>query len=291
MDLKERFSSIIATDIIRGYSVLKCAKGTAYLKHIKMLEYLELDEFEDESFEDAIKNGIKSEKQLIDTAVERGFWSKSINEEYEALKWTVQKQNEAIEKMADIGQREVFKKSTQAVEESFKELQEKRNKIIGYSAEDLALRKRTAKLIDGNIFKDKNLTKGVSKDKVEDFSVQSYLKIRDLFDRDNLIRASYNNLFFEAYIYQNKNPIMLFNKGFSDLTIFQSKLISFANSLYGKLKYTSKIPDSVSKDALKLYSYDESKNKTSSGEEITGIEDLKIKNKQKGKLTSDDFLS
>ena len=164
MDLKERFSSIIATDIIRGYSVLKCAKGTAYLKHIKMLEYLELDEFEDESFEDAIKNGIKSEKQLIDTAVERGFWSKSINEEYEALKWTVQKQNEAIEKMADIGQREVFKKSTQAVEESFKELQEKRNKIIGYSAEDLALRKRTAKLIDGNIFKDKNLTKGVSKE-------------------------------------------------------------------------------------------------------------------------------
>lgn len=291
MDLKERLSSVIATDIIRGYSVLKCEKGTAYLRHFKMLEYMELDEFEDQSFEDAIKSGIKSEKELIESAIEGGFWSKAIDEEFEALKWTIEKQNEAIEKMADPSQKEMFRKSTKNVEDNYKKLLEKKNKIIGYSAESLALRRRTAKLVEGNVFKDKKLTKKVSKDSFDSFAVHCYLKIRDLFDRDNLIRSAYSNLFFEAYIYQNKSPMTLFGERFADLTVFQSKLITFANALYSKLKYTDKIPNSVSQDAIKLYFYDESKEKTSSGEEITGIEDLKQKMKQKGKVTSEDFLS
>ena len=277
-------------DVLRGYSILRHENKKFYFKHFSMLDYLGLDECEEESYEDAIRSGIKSEKELLERAVEIGFWSKALEEEAKSLQWTVEKHQNALNKMQDKAQKLIFEKSTEETTKRFEEIQSKRNKIISFSAESLALRKRSSMLIDGSIYKDPEF-----KEPMEDatdgvIGLLCFGKIKDLFDRDNLIRASYSDLFFESFVYQSKNPIALFEKNFASITVFQSKLLAFANVLLNKLRNIDNIPDAVTADAIKLYNYD--KDSKGSKENTTeGMDDLKEKMKKKGKITSEDLLS
>lgn len=260
------------------------------MKHFSVLEYLQLDEFEEESYEDAIKSGIKSEQQLIDNAVDLGFWSEQLEEESKSLKWLMEKHENALNKIKDRGQKILFEKSNEETKKRFEEIQQKRNNIVGFSAENLALRKRTAMLIDNSIYKDTTFQENIDEEDKEGFSLSCFVKIQDLFLRENLIRASYTNTFFESFVYQYKNPISLFNKDLCSLTLFQSKILTFANVLLNKIRNTEKIPENILSDGVKLYNFDP-KDKAN-GENVTeGIDDLKQKMKQKGKVTSEDLLS
>jgi len=277
-------------DILRGYSILRHENKKFYFKHFSMLDYLGLDELEEESYEDAIKSGIKSEEELLERAVEIGFWSKELEEECKSLQWAVEKHQNALDKMQDRAQKLIFERSTKETTERFEEIQSKRNKIINYSAESLALRKRSSMLIDGSIYKDSDL-----KEPMEDATdgvvgLLCFGKIKDLFDRNNLIRACYSNLFFESFVYQSKNPIALFNKDFASITVFQSKLLAFANILLNKLKNVDKIPEAVKDDAVKLYNYDKD-SKVAKENTTEGMDDLKAKMKKNGKISSEDLLS
>ena len=277
-------------DVLRGYSILRHENKKFYFKHFSMLDYLGLDEFEEESYEDAIRSGIKSEKDLLERAVEIGFWSKELDEEYKSLEWAVEKHQNAINKMQDKTQKLIFERSTEETTKRFEEIQSKRNKIINYSAESLALRKRSSMLIDGSIYKDPEFKEPMENATDGAVGFLCFNKIKDLFDRDNLIRASYSDLFFESFVYQSKNPIALFGKNFESITVFQSKLLAFANVLLSKLKNIDKIPDSVSADAIKLYNYNKD-DKGSKEDATDGMDDLKAKMKKKGKITSEDLLS
>ena len=90
-------------------------------------------------------------------------------------------------------------------------------------------------------------------------------------------------MFFESFVYQSKNPIALFNKDFASITVFQSKLLAFANVLLNKLRNIDKIPDHVTKDAVKLYNYDKD-DKASKENTTEGMSDLKEKMKKIPKL-------
>ena len=145
-------------------------------------------------------------------------------------------------------------------------------------------------LIDGSIYKDPDF-----KEPMEDaadgvIGLLCFSKVKDLFDRNNLIRASYSNLFFESFIYQSKNPIALFSKDFASITVFQSKLLAFANILLNKLKNVDKIPEAVKDDAVKLYNYDKD-SKVAKENTTEGMDDLKAKMKKNGKISSEDLLS
>lgn len=277
-------------DVLRGYSIIRHENKKFYFKHFSMLDYLGLDEFEEENYEDAIRSGIKSEKELLERAIEVGFWSKALEEEARSLKWAVEKHENALNKMQDKAQKLIFEKSTEETTKRFEEIQSKRNKIIDFSAESLALRKRSSMLIDGSIYKDLKFKEPIEKDENGVISLLCFGKIKDLFDRENLIRASFSDLFFESFVYQSKNPIALFNKDFASITVFQSKLLAFANVLLNKLRNIDKIPDHVTKDAVKLYNYDKD-DKASKENTTEGMSDLKEKMKKKGKITSEDLLS
>ena len=145
-------------------------------------------------------------------------------------------------------------------------------------------------LIDGSVYKDLKFKEPIEKDENGVISLLCFGKIKDLFDRDNLIRASFSDLFFESFVYQSKNPIALFNKDFASITVFQSKLLAFSNILLNKLRNIDKIPDHVTKDAVKLYNYDKD-DKASKENTTEGMSDLKEKMKKKGQIDSDENSS
>ena len=68
-------SSSILLDIFRGYSIFNFLDKKIYFKHLTTVDFLKLEEKQRLYEEEAKRSGIKSEKELLESAIDLGFWS------------------------------------------------------------------------------------------------------------------------------------------------------------------------------------------------------------------------
>ena len=292
--MKDSSPSLVLLDILRGYSVMNHGGQEFYLKHFSVIDYLSLEEYELAMFDSSVAKGIKTEEELIKRAYTQGFWKEKDEKTLKEKQWEVSQSIKASKKIQDNRQRKMFLDSIKPAEKIVDELSSKRKKITSMSAETFAAQKRFQKLLDSIIFLDKDMTKRAKKKDFaeKEFSkiqVKAFAKIGRLFDKENVIKAAYESYFFDIFSTQHKNPIAIFGKDISEITLFQSRIMVVAKSLLSKLQNLDNIPDNILADPVKLYDYEE--NSKHSGNTTEGLDDLKLKMKQKGKLTSEDLLS
>ena len=283
-------SKSVLGDIIKGYSIIRSGEERVYLKHLNFSENIELDEFEDETFEDAIISGIKSEKALLARAEELGNWSKKHEEEINSLKFVIEKTNASVKKTADPSTRSLILKSVEEAENQLEAAQKTKDKITGFSAESLAFSRRCKEMMKKSLFRDKDFKVAIEGDDYEKFGLMGFLKTRDFYDDDIMLRACYNNMFFELFMYQHRNPIAIFNKTIQNINVHQSRLISYASLLYNKLKNTPDIPKKILQDAVDLFNYTPlDKSKGDQGQVKDGLSDLINKSKKGEEITLADL--
>ena len=92
---------LLLLDILNGYSKIKYDNKSFYFKHFLIFEELKLSQFEIDSFDSAIKNGIKSENDLLENAMKKGFWSEEEDSSIKNLKWLIENSEKAISKVSD----------------------------------------------------------------------------------------------------------------------------------------------------------------------------------------------
>lgn len=283
-------ASSILLDVVRGYSVLEVNKKKYYFKHFSLIEMLSLDEFERDEFEKARDSGIQTEQQLIDSAINIGSWSSKKEEKIKSLEWTINHSTKALNKLTDPHQRSSFFRQIEGERKELQEVKEKRLKICAFSAEHLSQRKRFGEMMKLSLFYDKALKKGLKDKDIEAVATSVFSKFAELSDKDNILRAIYFTYFFDVFVGQSKNPLALFQKDFSSLTIFQKNLLSFSGSLLNKIK-NSKIPKEIYGDPVKMFDYEEPKEPT--GDKVThGVDDLKRKMAARGgELKPEDLLT
>lgn len=282
--------SLILLDIIRGYSVFHINDKEYYFKHFSIEEMLRFDEFEKIEVEKAKRSGIQTEEELIESAIEIDSWSIKQEEAIKALKWTIDHSTKALSKMSDEGQKRLFSKQIERDREKLEEIEGKRRKICGYSAEALGGQKRFSKMASSSLFCDIQFTKKIKEKEIESASPLIFSKFAELSKRDTLLDAIYRTYFFDVFILQSKNPLSLFKADFLTLTIFQKNLLSLARGLLNKMKNT-KIPDQILGDPIKMFDYEEPKD--DEGAKVThGVDDLKKKMRQRGgELKPEDLLT
>ena len=110
-------------------------------------------------------------------------------------------------------------------------------------------------MLEISLFSDKDFTKKIKKEDLVNISSLAINKISEFYDHEKMLRVSYIDLFFEAFMYQSGNPILLFNKKFKKLTFYQHRILSYANTLYNKIKNSSYIPQDAYKDAVEIYNH------------------------------------
>lgn len=281
--------SLVLLDILRGYSILKCDSQTYYFKHFLVCDNLKLDEFEFLSFQSAVKNGIKSEKDLITQAIHNGFWSNEKEEQIKNLKWLIEKSTNAYAKITDNIQKKAFENSLDSQKQQLSELLKQKSKITDISAETFASNKRIAHLLKSCIFYDESLTKVINEEEIAKISSKIGDKISCFSNTNNLIRAAYHPSFFDLYCIMYRNPYSIFEKNIFEISVWQKSLLVYASILLNKLK-SMQIPDDIKVDAIKLYNFTEKTGETSKVSE--GVDDLRKKMIQnKGKLTAEDLFS
>jgi len=282
--------SLVLLDIIRGYSIFDVNNKRYYFRHFSIEQMLEFEEFEKIEFERAKKSGIETEEELIESAIKIDSWSTKQEEEIKALKWTIDHSTKALTKMSDEVQKRAFSEKIEVERKKLEEISVKRRKICGYSAEALANQKRFFKMASSALFRDIKFKKEVKGEDVDFISSLVFSKFSEFSDRNTLLKALYYTYFFDVFALQHRDPLSLLKKDFLTLTIFQKNLLSLANGLLSKLK-NIEIPDEIYGDPIKMYNYEEPKDK--GGDKVThGVEDLKKKMSQRGgELKAEDLLS
>lgn len=287
MSKKNDTSSTDLLEIIQGLTILHFKSKKYFFKHPTVLDSLKSEQEYSEHIRRSVDSGIKTEKELIDKALKIGVWSVDKEDKIKSLKWMIKKSYSSLAKIKDPKQRELFDKQIKSQELELKEIEQKRNNLVRYSAEHLASVKRTKYTIDKCLFTDAEFNENPK----EDVSLIAafFSKFSHLNSKETILNASYHGGFFDLFIPQSRNPLELIKKDFTTITLFQKSLLIFSSSLLNKMKNVS-IPDEISKDPVKILDYEE---KQVGDKKVShGVDDLKMKMQARGgKLKAEDFLS
>jgi hypothetical protein len=281
--------SLVLLDILRGYSVFYKNDKKLYFKHFLVSETLALDEFELDAYKQAKKDGIKSEEELIESAIKKKYWSKDIEEKIKTLNWTIHKSETAASKITDNIQKISFNASIQKQRDELSQIQEKRNNIIQYSAESCASHKRNLRLIETSIFTDEKLTCPAEATDSNFIMNQLNKRLNFISREDVLIRVAYLNSFFELYTLSHRDPLSMIKRDIFNITVLQKNLLMYASLILYKLKNVD-MPDDIKKDPIKIIKYQKSEGREVKRSE--GVDDLREKMlRNNGKLNAEDLLS
>ena len=276
-------------DISRGFSVLNLKDKNYYFRHFTIGEMLEFDEFQKIEFRRAVKTGIQTEKELIESAIGMGSWSQEKEEKIKSLKWMINRSTKALEKMSDMNQRRSFSGQIDKDREELDKLEENRNKICSYSAEHLSEQKKFDQMIGLALFCDKEFKNPIKQDEKAKLAPLVFLRFGELSNKNNLLLAIYKSYFFDVFSAQSHNPLELFKATFLTLTVFQKNLLAYANALLNKMKNV-RIPDEISGDPIKIFHYEEPKD--TERKVSHGLDDLKQKMEMRGgELKAEDLLT
>ena len=283
--------SLTLLDIIRGYSIFVVNKKTYYFRHFSLIEMLQLDEFEKSEFQKAKESGIQTAQELIESSIKIGSWSIKKEEEIKSLKWTINHSTSALNKISDLNQRQSFSDQIESQRADLAAIQEERSRITGFSAEHLSNRKRFFQMIRLSLFYDELFKKPIKEKERDVISPLVFSKYEELCDKTNLLEACFSTYFFDVFVTQSKNPLHLFGADFASLTVFQKSLLSYSKALLNKVENVS-IPKEIYGDPVKMFDYEEPKDK-GGGEKVShGMDDLKRKMAARGgELKPEDLLS
>lgn len=285
---KENSEYLVLLDILRGYSILNLKDKCLYFRHFLVMDNLALEEYEKNEFEKACLNGLKTEEQLLEDAIKKGFWDKDSSDKISSLTWIINKAEKAASKISDERQKKAFLKSVEKQKIELQELNLKRNNIINYSAENCASQKKHTKLIHEAIFYDKEFKQLASENDIFLAMADVKYKLEILTNDVNIIKAAFCNYFFDLFALSYRDPLSLIKKDSFSITSLQRHLLSYASALLNKLKNVD-MPDDIKDDPLKIIKYVEPK--TTDSDTTEGIEDIKSKMaKRGGTLKAEDLL-
>tara|TARA_B110000495_G_C22950918_1_gene556855 strand:- start:61 stop:927 length:867 start_codon:yes stop_codon:yes gene_type:complete len=286
---KESETSLILLDILRGFSKISYKNDCLYLKHFVVYDDLHLSEMEAQSYNSAIKMGVKNEEALLKNAIEKKFWSKEEEETIKNLEWVIDKSNQSLSKVSDWNLRKSLQSSIKLDEDKLDALKRKKHSIVSHSAESFASRKRNTKTLLDNVFVDEAMKTQIDEDDLFDLMPLINQKVSQFIDVESIVKAAFDPYFFDLYSLNESNPMSIFNKDIYTITIWQKNLIVYASILLNKLKNMD-IPASIREDPVKIYKYQGQAEQKTGENVVHGVEDLKQKMKQKdGKLSAEDF--
>lgn len=258
---------LLLFDILRGFSEINKDGKTFYLKHPTILDKLA----EKNTFlffqKRGRDSGLSSESELLDLAIKAGSWSNQNEELLKELEWLISKKEKVLETMRDPNMRESNKNSIKRDYERIADLKKEKADITKFSLENYVHTKIPLELCQRDVFIDPSFNERIKHEEARSLLEDYIMKYNELSDRDSLVRISYNNSFFDLIFIQSNNPLSIFGKNIYEITVFQKEILILGQILNSKLRNIPNIPDSVKKDAVKLYNYVEDKKEEKEHEE------------------------
>lgn len=250
----------IFVDICNGYSVGQWNNYDIYIKHLSILETVELNDFYEKNIEIAQKNGIKKRQERLDWLNEKGLWGKVEEQELDKQKDYIDNLTKTKERLFISSQIKIHQKLLDEESAKLNKLLNKKESLIGSTAEKIADQKVQFYYMYISFYKEKLLNNRFftkeyidSLDDEESFNLLGfYIKIIEKFGNKNIEKIAISNFFTNSFYICGDNIKDFFGKPIYLLTNYQSNLLSYGLYFKNIISSNPDLPDNIKDDPEKI---------------------------------------
>jgi hypothetical protein len=257
--LKQSSLKRILRDVTRGFSVSRFKEKRIYVKHLGLIDQVDIDDYREEHYERAKKRGVPTEAEALEILLENGDWTKEEEKEIETKTKFVE---QLIENKSGMYLQSQLDNQDKIIEEERKNLADKtniRNSLLGNTCEQYADKRCIDLYIIKSFFRDREFQKPVFTQKSFDELVQSelsmvtdaYNEIFGTFTEENFQKLVIED-FYSTYLHACEKPIDFFGIATLELTHYQVRLYAFTTLFKNIFSSGEEIPFQIRKDPQKI---------------------------------------
>jgi len=251
------------SDISRGYSVVFLKGRKLFIKHLSHHEQVDLDVLYKSFFDEGIKEGLSTEKDVLKRLAEEDVWTAKDEKELEDIRLVIERLvagKKVIHLKSDLDfQNAEIKKE----EQKYNLKHAQKDRLLGLTAEAFAEKKINEYYIIESFYEDRACTKKYLNEVMfEEMSDKELQEIIQFYNSeidvvsDRHIKLLALQEFFQVYWNMSGEELYSFyGKAVCELTYFQVKLGSFARTFKHILEKAEGLPDDVKSDPDKLLDY------------------------------------
>jgi len=250
----------LQSEIIKGYSKYNFQGKCLYVKHIDIFISGELEEIYADSLEKAAKKGVKTYQEKLQEVYSSGEWTQKEERDLEEKIDYVKRLEETKRKMFLKSQIEYMKFEIAEFEKKIKELQSKKDKAIGITAESFADKRINDKFFFLSSFSDENLKNSFwTEEDYDELEPDEYISISskflehtEKFSSRTLKKISISPSFMNYFYICSEDPCAFWGKPVAHLSFYQNEVFSHAKYYKSILANTNGIPDDIKDDPDKI---------------------------------------
>lgn len=266
----------IYVKICAGYEKFFINGEECFFKHHDYLDRFLLKEKYNQGILIAKNNGIKTEKDYLDFYIEKGWWSKSKENEIRTTTSFIENLKKSREKLILQSQKDQVSKTIKEEEEKLAVILLEKKSIMPITAEEYANKYYNRFYLYNSIYKDrefKNLFAPTQEYFIENIDDNLYhdiwekvFNVIDLLKVENIKYVAASGFFQNLLLLTGKemSAIDFYGKPVASLTVNQIDLFSYAASYRRSINNASeKIPDYILNDPINLIDWCEEGNSSS----------------------------
>ncbi len=264
MNYNKQISTLI--DIFNGYSSFEFNGELLFLKHFCLRDQYSISQSYNKFLEVAKKRGLELESDVYKKLVSSKEWNDDYELEIMQLKKYVSNLKLTKEKLLLPSDKENHQKIIDEENAKLSNLINKKNDLLGITAENFANKMANEEFLRMLIFLDENLNKlRFSELEFGELSQDDVIKLTNLYSsvsnqfNDDSIQEIILQDFFGVYFSYCENARDFFGKEINKLTSYQMKLSLYSKILNNIFQYHDDIPDYMRKDAKSIFLFVESK--------------------------------
>lgn len=252
------------SDVLKGYTRYRGDSEAFYIKHLKLDDYVDIEDVYERYYQSLIKKGVATEKQLLDGVKKQRLWSDKEEQEIVRLK-------EYVDNLRETKARSITKHDIEEVSKILKEeelkyysLISKKNSFIQKSCEHFANQKVENYYILRSLYRDAELQERYISDEDSedlDFDIKRYVNLYNTTiqkcSSNNIKKIATKSFFRDVYSLAG-SVYEFYGKPISSLTYYQINLASYANifnnifSKYPNLATLNDEPDVILDKATRM---------------------------------------
>lgn len=265
--LEEKKLKIIFKEIISGKTKVydSLEKKDLYIKHYGDYASASLDEYYLRFYQKAIIEGLPTEKEKTEFLIKENLWTIQDDEKIRYYSDRLNILKDLKSKTYLLSQLDKLKKETSEISVELSGLKNKKNELLGYTAEKYTDNKVEYYYILDSYYLDENLTDKRFKENDSDIETfgqyNYYIKLHNLavskFDIKNIKKIAVSYYMQNLLALSKENAYYFFGKPIYSLTYYQSSLYSYG-LFYERMSSSSeysKISQEIKDDPDKLIEY------------------------------------
>ena len=268
---EELYISIIG-EVFDGYTEIFFNGDPVYIKHYNIRDQRYIQKYYEKHKNVAIKKGLETEDQRLAIIKEDEIWNDNDDLKITNLEFEINNLTQTHKKLFLPSQKESMAKDIESKRTELYILKNKKQELVGKTAEQYASSRSNEEMLRYFLFKDKELTENLFTE--DEFSELDDLELLFFMNQQAEVNNRLSELniqkavlrpFFSMYLSQCENIKDFYDKAIVSLSVYQLKAALFARMFFNIFQYTEDIPDHIRDDPEKLLAYSDSQRNKNSG--------------------------